>query len=131
MSLTALLSLVGAGLSLFAVYVLYRKQNKNNSDNQKTKDSSLIVLPPHIPKDGLVVVPTKFLLDNFKEKHKLTNFQLSEEDVGGDGYRVYMERRYTVKVPVVVDVKNPEIWTSHQESADYVLEKKTSQQGQE
>jgi len=128
MSWAALVSVGGAVVSLVVAYLLYRKPQQtvvqntvvppNSGNNQQ--NSMSITLPQNMPREGVVVLPTKSFMDMTSGKEVPPS---EADDVGGEAYRIKVERHYTVKVPITVDVHKPSVWTSHQDTEDFTVNK--------
>jgi len=128
MSWAALVSVGGAVVSIVVAYLLYRKPQQtvvhntvvppNNGNNQQ--NSMSITLPQNMPREGVVVLPTKSFMDMTSGKEVPPS---EADDVGGEAYRIKVERHYTVKVPITVDVHKPSVWTSHQDTEDFTINK--------
>jgi Co/Zn/Cd efflux system component len=128
MSWVALVSVGGAVVSVVVAYLLHRKPQQavvqntvvppSNGNNQQNNMS--ITLPQQMPREGVVVLPTRSFMNMTSGKEAPPS---EADDVGGEAYRVHVERHYTVKVPITVDVHKPSVWTSHQDTEDFTVNK--------
>lgn len=84
-------------------------QQHSHSDS-----ASLPLNASSLPKEGVVLMPVKSFVDKVKNGLVETKAFPSEADNVSDKYSIYVERHYTVKVPIVVDVHKPAVWVSDQ-----------------
>jgi hypothetical protein len=104
-------SVVLVGVVVYAV--LRDLRGKVPTEQEAAKNNNVSVNLANVPREGLVVVPAKSYMNKNGDK-KLP----STADNVSDSYQIYIERQYTVKVPIMVDVKKPEVWTSEQAVED-------------